>query len=150
MFDINQVIPTSPIPPSSQVSQYNCKMPDSKLKPAILIVSDTASQNPSTDKSIDALSTLLASEGVNTWDEPVTKIVPDNVIDIQRAICAWTDGSEWVNLILVSGGTGFAVKDYTPEVCLPSLVSLGENVLMPDRLCHPLSIDMLRGLCECP
>ncbi|RJE22024.1 Molybdenum cofactor biosynthesis protein [Aspergillus sclerotialis] len=94
-------------------------MPDSKLKPAILIVSDTASQNPSTDKSINALSTLLASEGVNTWDEPVTKIVPDNVLDIQRAICSWTDGNEWVNLILVSGGTGFAVKDYTPEAVSP-------------------------------
>lgn len=104
-------------------------MPDTKLKPAILIVSDTASQNPSTDKSIDALSTLLASEGVNTWDEPVTKIVPDNVVDIQRAICVWADSEDPVNLVLVSGGTGFAVKDYTPEVCLPDLLDM-RRILM--------------------
>lgn len=92
-------------------------MAGSNLKPAILIVSDTASQNPSTDKSINALSSLLSSEGSTAWNQPATKIVPDNVLDIQRAICNWTDGPDWFNLILVSGGTGFAVKDNTPEVC---------------------------------
>lgn len=96
-------------------------MTGSQLKVAILVVSDTASQNPSTDKSINALSGLLSSEGnTTTWDPPATKIVPDNVLEIQRAICNWTDGPDWFNLILVSGGTGFAVRDNTPEVCHPS------------------------------
>lgn len=87
------------------------------LRPAILIVSDTASQSPSTDKSISALSGLLTAEGLTSWEQPATKIVPDNVLDIQRAVCDWSDGPDWFNLILLSGGTGFAVKDNTPEVC---------------------------------
>ena len=91
-------------------------MTDGKLKAAILIVSDTASKDPSTDRVADTLTSFFSTEGSNTWDRPATKIVPDNVLDIQRAICDWTDGTNWVNLILLSGGTGFAVKDNTPEV----------------------------------
>ncbi|KAE8385594.1 hypothetical protein BDV23DRAFT_164748 [Aspergillus alliaceus] len=94
-------------------------MADDNLKAAILIVSDTASQDPSTDKVADTLSTLFFTEGSHTWDQPTTKIVPDNVLDIQRAICDWTDGPNWLNLILLSGGTGFAVKDNTPEAVSP-------------------------------
>lgn len=91
-------------------------MAETKLKPAILIVSDTASQNPASDKTVDVLTASFAAAGPSTWESPVTKIVPDNVLDIQRTICNWTDGPDWFNLILVSGGTGFAVKDNTPEV----------------------------------
>ncbi|KAE8354176.1 hypothetical protein BDV28DRAFT_90746 [Aspergillus coremiiformis] len=94
-------------------------MTDDKLKAAILIVSDTASQDPSTDKVADTLTTLFSTEGSNTWARPATKIVPDSVFDIQRAICDWTDGPNWLNLILLSGGTGFAIKDNTPEAVSP-------------------------------
>jgi len=89
-------------------------MTDGKLKPAILIISDTASQDPSSDKAGAALTATFAAEG--SWEDPVTKIVPDNVLDIQRTICNWTDGEEFFNLIVTTGGTGFAVKDNTPEV----------------------------------
>lgn len=89
----------------------------SPLKPAILIVSDTASQNPASDKTVDALKPVLWAEG--KWECPVVKIVPDNILDIQRTICDWTDGADWRNLILLSGGTGFAVKDNTPEAVSP-------------------------------
>lgn len=86
------------------------------LKPAILIVSDTASQDPSTDRVGDTLTNLFSTQASSSWEQPVIKIVPDNVLEIQRVICNWTDGPDWVNLVLVSGGTGFAVKDNTPEV----------------------------------
>lgn len=85
------------------------------LKAAILVVSDTAAQDPSTDKVADTLTPFFTAEGSN-WQQPDVKIVPDNVLDIQRTVCDWTDGPNWVNLILLSGGTGFAVKDNTPEV----------------------------------
>ncbi|KAE8150613.1 molybdenum cofactor biosynthesis protein Gephyrin [Aspergillus avenaceus] len=94
-------------------------MADDKLRVAVLIVSDTASQDPSTDRVSDTLTTVISTEGPNNWDRPVTKIVPDNVLEIQRAVRDWTDGPNWVNLVLVSGGTGFAVKDITPEAVSP-------------------------------
>lgn len=87
---------------------------DSKLKAAILLVSDTASQNPASDKTADALTPILTAEG--KWEPPTVKIVPDDVSQIQQAVCDWTDTPNWYNLILLSGGTGFAVKDNTPEV----------------------------------
>lgn len=86
----------------------------SPLKPAILIVSDTAAQDPASDKTVDALKPILWAEG--KWECPIVKIVPDNILDIQRAVCDWTDGPDWRNLVLLTGGTGFAVKDNTPEV----------------------------------
>ncbi|PWY79030.1 molybdenum cofactor biosynthesis protein Gephyrin [Aspergillus eucalypticola CBS 122712] len=94
-------------------------MADNTLKAAILIVSDTASQDPSTDRVGDTLTTVISAEGSNNWGTPVIKIVPDNVLDIQRSICDWTDGPNWVNLVVVSGGTGFATKDITPEAVSP-------------------------------
>lgn len=91
-------------------------MADTKLRTAILVVSDTASQNPSSDRVADSLTSTFTAQASGVWKSPVVKIVPDKVLDIQRAICDWTDGPDFINLILTSGGTGFAVKDNTPEV----------------------------------
>lgn len=92
-------------------------MAEGKLRAAILVVSDTAAQDPSSDKAGAALTATFAAEGSSNWETPVTKIVPDNVLDIQLAIRNWSDGEEQFNLIITTGGTGFAVKDNTPEVC---------------------------------
>jgi molybdopterin biosynthesis enzyme MoaB len=87
-----------------------------KLKAAILVVSDTASKDASTDKCIPALKDVFSSVGDNQWEVTDTVIVPDDVLSIQKAISGWTDCSEYANLIITSGGTGFATKDVTPEV----------------------------------
>ena len=86
------------------------------LKPAILVVSDTASENPSTDKAGNALSETFASEGQDLWAPPTVAIVPDSVLEIQKTVQEWADGENYMNLVITTGGTGFAVKDYTPEV----------------------------------
>lgn len=89
-----------------------------KLRAAILIVSETASLDPTTDRGIPTLKQTLETEGGDGWDDNITTaIVPDDIARIQQTITQWTDGDDRVNLILTSGGTGFATKDVTPEVC---------------------------------
>jgi gephyrin len=91
-----------------------------KLQAAILIISDTASKDPSTDKSGAVLRDVFAQDGADRWTEPIIKIVPDGILDIQRAVQAWTDQhDDYINLIVTTGGTGFATKDYTPEAISP-------------------------------
>ncbi|KAL2823714.1 hypothetical protein BDW59DRAFT_163081 [Aspergillus cavernicola] len=92
-----------------------------RLTAAILVVSDTASQDPSSDRVVSTLGDVLAAEGQDNWEQPITKIVPDDVLQIQRTVSDWADGPDPVNLILISGGTGFAVKDNTPEAVTPLL-----------------------------
>ncbi|KAF1810511.1 hypothetical protein P152DRAFT_460651 [Eremomyces bilateralis CBS 781.70] len=85
-----------------------------KLRAGILIVSDTATKDPSTDRTIPLLKELFRSVS-SQWDIAETLIVPDNVLEIQRAVRLWTDGEVVMNLVVTSGGTGFALKDQTPE-----------------------------------
>lgn len=87
-----------------------------KLRAAILIVSETASKDPSTDKGIPALQEVFARVGGDRWSADETRIVPDDVLTIQKAVSGWCDGEEYFNLVVTSGGTGFTQKDVTPEV----------------------------------
>ncbi|KAI0466841.1 molybdenum cofactor synthesis domain-containing protein [Xylaria cf. heliscus] len=91
-------------------------MAEGPLKVALLIVSTTAAKDPSTDSSQLALSNVLEKEGGGKWQLIDTKIVPDVVIQIQRQIMLWSDvAAEDINLIVTTGGTGFATSDNTPE-----------------------------------
>ncbi|KAF2967377.1 hypothetical protein GQX73_g6213 [Xylaria multiplex] len=91
-------------------------MAEVSLKVALLIVSTTAAKDPSTDSSRVALSDVLDKEGGGKWELVDTKIVPDAVTQIQRQIMLWADvAAEGVNLIVTTGGTGFATSDNTPE-----------------------------------
>lgn len=92
---------------------------NSKLKAAILVVSETASNDPSTDKCIPTLKDVFGTLGNGQWDVSETEIVPDSVLAIQKAIRSWTDRENPINLIVTSGGTGFATKDVTPEAVSP-------------------------------
>lgn len=88
-----------------------------RLRPAILVVSETASRDPATDKAGSILREAFISEGDDKWTEPLIEIVPDDATKIELAVRRWTDDEKnYVNLVLTTGGTGFAVKDITPEV----------------------------------
>lgn len=100
-----------------QLKPTNMSEGGSKLKAAILIVSDTASKDASADRCIPILTDVFGTVGDNQWEVTETSIVPDDVLAIQTKIRGWADCHEPVNLIVTSGGTGFATKDVTPEVC---------------------------------
>lgn len=98
--------------PTSLTNMSNSNL----LRAAILVVSTTASKDPSTDSSSGILSEVFEKEGAGKWAVDEVKIVGDDVLDIQRNITAWADREDAVNLIVSTGGTGFAVHDSTPEV----------------------------------
>lgn len=91
------------------------------LKAVILIVSTTASKDPTSDAAETTLRSVFDQDGGGQWEVVETKIVSDDVTQIQRQIMAWADKAESVNLIITTGGTGFAVADHTPEVVILSL-----------------------------
>jgi gephyrin len=97
-------------------------MSASILKAAILIVSTTAAKDASADLSGPMLENLFETEGGGKWTVIDTKIVSDDVLDIQRTIMGWTDGEDGPNLVLSTGGTGFATYDLTPEVGKASIL----------------------------
>lgn len=93
----------------------------SPLRPAILIISETAFKDPASDKAGNILRETLKAEGSDKWTEPWIEIVPDDTTRIQNAVRKWTDDDHnSANMIITTGGTGFAVKDITPEVGHPS------------------------------
>lgn len=90
-----------------------------KLKAAILIISDTASKDPSADKAGVRLENVFAEQGA-TWAVRYNLIIPDNVNAIQQHILQLCDDDDdYANFVLTTGGTGFAVKDRTPEAIKP-------------------------------
>ncbi len=91
-------------------------MSKAQLTAAILVVSTTASQDPSTDAADSTLRSVFDAEDVAVrWSVRETRIVPDDVLDIQRQVMLWADEADPVHLIVTTGGTGFAVADKTPE-----------------------------------
>jgi gephyrin len=90
-------------------------MSERDLRVAILVVSTTASKDPSTDECGRILRDVFDKDGRGKWDVVDVEIVGDIMLDIQSAIMQWTDGENPVNLIISTGGTGFATYDITPE-----------------------------------
>jgi molybdenum cofactor biosynthesis protein B len=85
------------------------------LRIAVLTVSDSRTEQ--TDKSGALLAERLAEAG----HELVGKaIVLDEIEAIRSQVRAWADDSD-VDLIISTGGTGFAPRDVTPEAVKPLL-----------------------------
>ena len=83
------------------------------LRIAVLTVSDTRDEQ--TDKSGAFLAERLQEAG----HELVGKsIVKDEVEAIRRQVAAWSDDPQ-VDVIISTGGTGFAPRDVTPEAVKP-------------------------------
>ncbi|MGC9399727.1 MAG: molybdopterin adenylyltransferase [Anaerolineae bacterium] len=82
------------------------------IRVAILTASDRASTGVYEDASGPALRTLITQ--ALRADIVATRILPDDRIRIAGQLRSWAD-VRGVDLILITGGTGFAPTDVTPE-----------------------------------
>jgi molybdopterin adenylyltransferase len=87
------------------------------IRAAILTVSDRSSRGERPDTSGPALVEVVRQAG---WQLVDTAIVPDEIPSIGEKLVGWAD-SGLVDLILTTGGTGFAPRDVTPEATLAVL-----------------------------
>ncbi len=81
------------------------------VRAAILTVSDRSARGERPDLSGPALVQAAQEQG---WQVVETAIVPDDRPAIEQALAAWCDAGQ-VDLLLTTGGTGFAPRDVTPE-----------------------------------
>jgi molybdopterin adenylyltransferase len=78
----------------------------------VLTVSDGVFHGTRPDASGSALAELLRAAGYELVE---TAVVADEVDSIRRAVSAWCEEEAGIALVLVTGGTGFAPRDVTPE-----------------------------------
>lgn len=70
------------------------------------------------DKSGPTAADFLKGHGYQVLH---TEIVPDDIQLIRQSVVAWAnDRSHPIDLIVTTGGTGFGVRDVTPEVLDPA------------------------------
>lgn len=81
------------------------------LRFGVLTVSDRSSRGERADASGPALTELITAQG---WQVTRTEIVPDEIQALRGKLSEWADAGT-VDIILTTGGTGFAPRDVTPE-----------------------------------
>jgi len=81
---------------------------------AVLTVSDRSFRGERPDAGGPLVAELLKNAG---YEVAVTAIVPDEQAQIEEKLRQITDSGE-VQLLVTTGGTGFAPRDVTPEATL--------------------------------
>ncbi len=84
------------------------------IKFGVITVSDRSSRSERVDASGPLLVESITSRG---WTVAQTAIIPDELDEIKSTLSSWAD-SRLVDVILTTGGTGFAPRDVTPEATL--------------------------------
>ncbi|XP_053192264.1 gephyrin a isoform X2 [Scomber japonicus] len=87
---------------------------DHQTRVGILTVSDSCYKNLAEDRSGVNLKDLVHDPSLLGGVIAAYKIVPDEIDEIKETLLDWCDEQE-LNLILTTGGTGFAPRDVTPE-----------------------------------
>ncbi len=85
-----------------------------EIRFGILTASDRSARGERADVSGPALADLIRARG---WPVVEQAILPDDRSALAAAMRAWADGGS-MDVILVTGGTGFAPRDVTPEATL--------------------------------
>ncbi len=84
------------------------------LRIAILTVSDRSARGERPDASGPALREQVTALG---WQVARMEIVPDDLATLKDVLARWSDSGDF-DVILTTGGTGFAPRDVTPEATL--------------------------------
>ncbi|XP_041950848.1 gephyrin b isoform X12 [Alosa sapidissima] len=87
---------------------------DHQIRVGVLTVSDSCFRNLAEDRSGINLKDLVHDPSLLGGTISAYKIVPDEIDEIKETLVDWCDEKE-LNLILTTGGTGFAPRDVTPE-----------------------------------
>ncbi|XP_048841563.1 gephyrin b isoform X1 [Brienomyrus brachyistius] len=87
---------------------------DHQIRVGVLTVSDSCFRNLAEDRSGINLKDLVHDPSLLGGTVSAYKIVPDEIDEIKETLMDWCDEKE-LNLILTTGGTGFAPRDVTPE-----------------------------------
>lgn len=77
----------------------------------ILTLSDRSARGERADASGPALADLIRAEN---WSVAEQAILPDDEFAIRAKLMEWADSGRF-DVILTTGGTGFALRDVTPE-----------------------------------
>ena len=84
------------------------------IKVGIITVSDKGSQGEREDKAGPLIRQMITEQG---WEATASAIIPDEQELIEAKLIEWADQSS-LDLVLTTGGTGFAERDVTPEATL--------------------------------
>lgn len=82
-----------------------------ELRFGILTASDRSSRGERPDLSGPALAEVIIAQG---WTVELTAILPDDREQLRETMSVWADSGE-MDIVLVTGGTGFSPRDVTPE-----------------------------------
>ncbi len=82
-----------------------------KLRFGILTVSDRSWRGERDDASGPVLVEMVQENG---WEVVEKLIVPDEIDSLRDTLILWSDSGD-MDIILTTGGTGFAPRDVTPE-----------------------------------
>lgn len=81
------------------------------LRVGIVTISDRSSRGEREDVSGPVLQQQVVDQG---WLVSKIEIIPDDFQTIKELLSSWADSGE-LDMILTTGGTGFASRDITPE-----------------------------------
>lgn len=81
------------------------------MRVCVLTVSDACAAGRRADASGDAIVAWIAAQGDVLASR---RTVPDDTVEIVRALVEWCDG-DTADLVLTTGGTGLSPRDVTPE-----------------------------------
>lgn len=80
-------------------------------KVGIITASDKAAIGEREDKSSQVIQEMVKEQG---WEVTEYKVLPDNQELLENIMVDWCDNKK-VDLLITTGGTGFAKRDITPE-----------------------------------